>query len=328
MRLILLSHFIMYYKLWFLLLLLASLKLDAQKSSIPSFNVVPLGVKGGSDESNLSSYMLASVGTNNYICLDAGTIHSGIDKAVKAGIFSITSEQVLKNYIKGYFISHPHLDHIAGLIINSPDDTAKNIYGTSFCLNIVKDKYFTWKNWANFANEGDKPVLNKYHYTYLVEGEEAAIENTGMYVKAFTLSHSNPYQSTAFLVRSDSNYVLYLGDTGADEIEKSDLLHKLWQQIAPLITSKKLKGIFIEVSFPNQQPVKQLFGHLTPNLLMQEMEKLSLLTGKRLLKNVKVLITHIKPAGNYEAAIRKQLLKANKLQLQLIFPQQAVLLKL
>jgi cAMP phosphodiesterase len=318
----------MYYNFWLLLLSFFSVNLSAQKTAIPAFKVLPLGVKGGSDESNLSSYMLAPFTGNKYICLDAGTIHAGVERAVKAGIFKTSSENVIRNDIKGYFLSHAHLDHVAGLIINSPDDTSKNIYGLPFCLDIVKDKYFTWKSWANFANEGDKPTLNKYHYTYLQAGEETAIENTGMYVTAFTLSHSNPYQSTAFLIRSDSNYVLYLGDTGTDEMENSDKLHTLWRAVAPLIISKKLKAIFIEASFPNQQPVKQLFGHLTPNLLMQEMENLSLLAGKEKLKNFSILITHIKPFGNHEAEIRRQLRQANKLQLQLIFPQQAQLLKL
>lgn len=225
-----------------------------------------MGVKGGSDESNLSAYMVAPKGSNSYICFDAGTLHAGISKAITAGIFKTTPSDVLKNHIKGYFISHAHTDHTAGLIINAPDDIAKSIYGLPFCLDILKEKYFNWKSWANFANEGDKPTLNKYCYTALTEGKELAIENTTMYVKAFTLSHSNPYQSTAFLVRSDSNYVLYLGDTGTDEMEKSNRLSELWQHIAPLIKSKKLKGIFIEVSFPNEQPSNQLFGHLTPQL--------------------------------------------------------------
>ncbi len=95
--------------------------------------------------------------------------------------------------------------------------------------------------------------------------------NTGMYVKAFELSHSNLYKSTAFLVRSDSSYILYLGDTGADTIEKSTHLRELWEHIAPLIKLNQVKGIFIEVSFPDEQPVNKLFGHLTPSLLMHEM---------------------------------------------------------
>jgi 3',5'-cyclic-nucleotide phosphodiesterase len=45
------------------------------------FQVVPLGVKGGIDETNLSAYLLAPVNTQNYICLDAGT-NAGIEKAI------------------------------------------------------------------------------------------------------------------------------------------------------------------------------------------------------------------------------------------------------
>lgn len=151
-----------------------------------SFRIVPLGVKGGSDESNLSAYMVAPKGSNHFICLDAGTLHAGIAKAITAGIFKTTSSDILRNYIKGYLISHAHTDHAAGLIINAPDDTAKNIYGLPFCLNILKDKYFNWKSWANFTNEGDKPTLNKYHYVALTEASEIGIENTTMYITAFT----------------------------------------------------------------------------------------------------------------------------------------------
>ncbi|HEX8461558.1 MAG TPA: 3',5'-cyclic-nucleotide phosphodiesterase [Segetibacter sp.] len=293
-----------------------------------SFNIVPLGVKGGSDESNLSCYMIAPAGSNKYVCLDAGTINAGIQAAVDAKIFRAKPSYVLKNYIKGYLISHAHLDHTAGLIINSPDDTTKNIYGLPSCLDILKEKYFTWKSWANFADEGDKPLLKKYHYTVLEPAVETDIANTNMNVKAFRLSHVNPYESTAFLIRTDSSYVLYLGDTGADEVEKSNNLHKLWQEIAPLIVTKKLKGIFIEVSFSNKQPVKQLFGHLTPQLLMQEMDALSKLTGTEALKGFTVLITHIKPIENQEIVIREQLKQSNKLQLKLVFPQQAKAIRL
>lgn len=317
----------MFYKFCFRLLLLAPINLFAQQVTIPSFKVIPLGVKGGSDESNLSSYMIAPATSDKYVCLDAGTIYTSIEKAVKVGLFKTKSEQVLKNNIKGYLISHPHLDHLAGLILNAPDDTAKNIYALPFCIDIMKEKYFNWKSWANFANEGDKPTLNKYTYNYLTEGNEKAIEETGMYVTAFSLSHSNPSLSTAFLIRSDSSYILYLGDTGADENEKSDKLHLLWKQVAPLVISKKLKAIFIEVSFYNQQLPKQLFGHLTPNFLMQEMTNLAALTGKEALKNFNLVITHIKPTGNHEPEIIKQLQTANKLQMQLVFPKQAHVIK-
>src|SRR5471032_1199571 len=107
-------------------------------ASAQSFRIVPLGVKGGIDESNLSAYMVAVEGSNDYICLDAGTLHYGIEKAIENKVFNIPAEQVLRRYIKGYLISHAHLDHVSGLIINSPDDTAKTIYAFADCLETIK----------------------------------------------------------------------------------------------------------------------------------------------------------------------------------------------
>jgi glyoxylase-like metal-dependent hydrolase (beta-lactamase superfamily II) len=285
-----------------------------------SFTIIPLGVRGGLDESNLSAYMVAPEGSHDFICLDAGTLYSGIRKAFPEK----DPGYVLKNYIKAYFISHPHLDHVAGLILNSPDDSAKTIYGLSPCLDVLRDKYFTWEAWANFADAGEKPLLNKYHYLTMTPGQEETVGNTAFQVKAFPLSHGAPYQSTAFLVRQGDAYLLYLGDTGADTVEHSDKLHLLWQEVAPLLKTGKLKAIMIEVSFPDEQPLRQLFGHLTPFLLMKEMKELSVLTGEPALTRFPVLITHMKPSGDQETRIRKELEVSNPLKLRLIFPAQAL----
>jgi cAMP phosphodiesterase len=292
-----------------------------------SFKIVPLGVKGGIDESNLSAYMVAASGSNNYICLDAGTLHYGIEKAISNKVFSISAEQVLKQYIKGYFISHAHLDHIAGLIINSPDDTAKTIYALASCIETIQKDYFTWESWANFADEGEKPQLKKYHYQVLDPDSVYAVKNTKMTVKAFPLSHSN-LTSTAFLVKSNDAYLLYLGDTGADEIEKSQDLHNLWQAIAPLVKSKKLKAIMIETSFPNEQPDKTLFGHLTPHWLMKEMNDLAGLIGTDAIKGLNVIVTHVKPPQVSIDKIKAQVKAENTLHLNLIFPEQGKVIDL
>lgn len=291
-----------------------------------SFHVIPLGVKGGIDESNLSSYMLEVQGTDAYVCLDAGTLYSGLEKAVSNGTFHQPTSEILKSKVKGYLLSHPHLDHVAGLVINSPDDSNKNIYAMPFCLKVLEEKYFTWESWANFADKGEAPQLKKYHYVALEENMETPLAETKMYVQPFLLSHSRPGQSTAFLVRYDSSYILYLGDTGADSIEKSDKLIRLWQHIAPLLISKQLKAIFIEVSFPNSQPGDKLFGHLTPNLLIQEMNKLAALSGEKAMNDLPIVITHIKPSGNNKQEIKKELQELNKLKLKIIFPQQGVAL--
>ena len=292
--------------------------------SAQSFKIVPLGVKGGIDESNLSAYMVAPAGSSNYLCLDAGTLHAGIEKAISNHVFTIPAEQVLRRYIKAYFISHAHLDHIAGLIINSPDDTVKNIYALESTIKTIKTDYFTWESWANFTDEGEAPLIKKYHYQILTPGSTISIKNTGMQVTAYPLSHSN-LTSTAFLVNSNGAYLLYLGDTGADSVEHSIQLHSLWQAIAPLLKSRQLKGIFIETSFPDEQPTAKLFGHLNPGLFFLEMNDLASLCGAEVLKGFPVLITHIKPVNSHTVEqVHMELVKGNSLKLRLIFPGQAI----
>ncbi|GAB3340613.1 3',5'-cyclic-nucleotide phosphodiesterase [Larkinella ripae] len=311
----------------FLFLLSSYSTVRAQKPAQAAFTVIPLGVKGGIDESNLSAYLLAPAGTNTYLCLDAGTLHAGIEKAVQNQVFSVSSDVVLKDYIKAYVISHAHLDHLAGLIINSTEDARKPIYAMAPCIDVLKKNYFNWKSWPNLANEGDQPALSKYRYTVLEPATETPIETTGLSVQTFPLSHGNSYQSAAFLVKSNDAYALYLGDTGPDLIEKSTNLARLWKAVQPLIQSKSLKAVFIEVSYPNEQPDNQLYGHLTPNWLMHELKALSKLTGADALSGLPVVITHIKPTGTNEEQIKRQLREANSLNVNLIFPEQGKSLK-
>lgn len=51
------------------------------------FRVIPLGVKGGRDESNLSAYAVAAKESENYVCLDAGALNYGLQKAISANLF-------------------------------------------------------------------------------------------------------------------------------------------------------------------------------------------------------------------------------------------------
>lgn len=292
-----------------------------------SFQVVPLGIKGGSDESNLSAYAVAAGNTQDYVCLDAGTLHSGINAAIKNKIWKGDATAFLRKNIRGYLVSHPHYDHTNGLIMNSPEDSSKYIYGLESCLAVLKEKHFSWQSWANFGNEGEKPILNKYTYQTLKPGKEVPLHNTSLFVTPFALSHVNPSESTAFLVRNGDNYLLYLGDTGCDRLEKSDNLKLLWKAVAPLVQTKRLKAVFIEVSFANEQPDNLLFGHLTPKLLLEELNALEKECGTGSLKNLNVVITHIKPLGSREAIIRKQVTENNPLGVNLIFPQQGKRLK-
>ncbi|MCW5872698.1 MAG: 3',5'-cyclic-nucleotide phosphodiesterase, partial [Candidatus Eremiobacteraeota bacterium] len=175
----------------------------------PAFQVVVLGCEGGLAEGNLSCYLLTRPGSGAYVALDAGTVLGGLRQAVARGSLndckpargSNQSHEgwVLREGIKAYLVSHAHIDHVSGLVIDSTDDKPKPLLGLNPTIDDLRDHLFNWKTWPNFGSEGERP-LHQYHYQRLAEGESRAIESTDFQVQAFTLSHSNHYPSSAFLI--------------------------------------------------------------------------------------------------------------------------------
>lgn len=314
------THFI---KWWLVLLSVVLIQWPALGQ--PHFKVVPLGVYGGSTEGNLSAYMIAPAKDTAFVVLDAGTIYDGLKAASRHHVFTMSPLAFQRARIKGYLISHPHLDHVAGLILNAPQDSPKPIYGLDFTLEVLRNKYFTWSAWANFTDQGEAPTLNIYHYRTLHPAESTSLTGTQMSVTAYPLSHAMPGQSTAFLIRSGQGYFLYLGDCGDDRIEKGQRLQDLWKAVAPLLRTGQLKGISIECSYPDQQSDQQLFGHLKPGMVIRNLNLLDRLAGgtdtHHPIKDLPVIIAHIKPGGDREALIHEQLQQQNTLGVKLIFPK-------
>jgi cAMP phosphodiesterase len=288
----------------------------------PAFTVVPLGVQGGLSEGNLSAYLVAAEGDADYVCLDAGSLYTGVEKAIARRALPGPAAEAIRSRIKGYLISHAHLDHVAGLLLNAPDDALKPIYALPGCLATLQNDYFNWRAWPNFGPGGTPPALGKYQLQPLAIGQELPLANTALHATAYALSHGRPFQSAAFLVRSGRHYLLYLGDTGADAVEQTQNLRAVWQAVAPMLQAGQLRGIFMEASYPNQQPDKQLFGHLTPRLFWQEMAVLAQLAGPGTLRGLPVVVTHLKPTADHEATIRRELAAGNTLSVRLIFPVQ------
>ena len=106
--------------------------------AIAGFDVVALGVDGGVSDGNLTSYLIRSDNQPQYVALDAGSLLPGIAKGLEKGSFpQVTPElaapytpqgYVFRQLIGSYFISHGHLDHVAGLIVGSPEDNKKTVY--------------------------------------------------------------------------------------------------------------------------------------------------------------------------------------------------------
>src|SRR5918995_1137923 len=83
----------------------------------------------------------------------------------------------------------PGFDHVAGLVIASPDDAKKPIYGLPSVLEDIQGTYFNWEAWPNFGSSGKEPQLKKYELTALTPSEPRDLSGTAMQVTAYPLSH-------------------------------------------------------------------------------------------------------------------------------------------
>jgi 3',5'-cyclic-nucleotide phosphodiesterase len=310
--------------------------LDAWSKADSGFDIIALGTGGGLSGDNLSAFLIGPHNLNISVACDAGSLINGIEIGVEADSFSTNTKPndypfsltgyILREHIKGYLITHAHLDHIAGLLLASPDDSPKPIYALDSVLKTISKSYFNWQSWPNFGNSGTKPHLGKYTYLRLTDSRQQKVLNTPMLVTALPLSHSG-IVSTAFIIEYKQDIVVCLGDTGPDSVENADMLKSVWQFIKPKVEEGRLKALIIESSFSNDTPDDKLFGHLTPHYVNQELMVLaSLVDDPKLLKGLPVIISHIKPSlkqGQWANDIISQQLDAgNKLEVDFIIPKQ------
>jgi 3',5'-cyclic-nucleotide phosphodiesterase len=291
------------------------------------FDVVALGVQGGGDGGDLSSYLIHPADDPRGVTCDAGALVTGLQRARAAGAFGRPAPDVsdlLRTRVRGYLISHAHLDHLAGLLIAAPDDGAKPVYALASVIEAVSRDYLNWRAWPNFADRGPRP-LRQYALRDLTPGVAIPLAGTAMSVTAFPLAHDG-VESTAFLLRAGEASLLCLGDTGPDAVEKTGRLAALWTVVAEEVRARRLRAIIIEASYPDGRADDRLFGHLTPQWLIRSLEDLERRAGAGSLGGLPVIVNHIKyPADRPDrlrALIAKQLAAGRRLGTRFILPRQ------
>lgn len=299
------------------------------------FELVPLGVLGGLDSADLSSYLIRAPADSRYLALDAGTLLPGIAAALHQHAFGAMPARdgdtapgyVLHQRIAGYFISHAHLDHVAGLVIASPDDVGhKPVYALASTNDALSHDYFNGSAWPNLSDRGAPPALGRYRLINEAPGVPFDVAGTTMTARIYPLWHGGVVSSMVLLNTGDS-YFAYFGDTGPDALSGGHRLADVWAVLAPLVRCHALKGMLIETSFPNDVPDKRLFGHLTPAWLLRELQALAQAAGgERALQGLPVAIGHIKPSlhsgRDPRALIATQLARGNALGVRFLFPRQ------
>lgn len=105
-------------------------------------------------------------------------------------------------------------------------------------------------------------------------------------------------------------------------------METIWKRVAPLIQQNKLRGIFLECSYSQEET--ELFGHLNSKYMIEELNTLASLVNTKspqtALTGLTIIVTHIKAAVvngiTSTQSIQQELEALNTLGVQFVFPQQ------
>ncbi|KAF3063596.1 3',5'-cyclic-nucleotide phosphodiesterase [Daldinia childiae] len=205
-----------------------------RNASQPALQVIVLGASGGPREDNVTAFLVRSVRTNwsrgSLVALDGGVHLSAITQileetqppglgsditlphVLRTGPFagmeihstsaSANALDVSKNLVDSYLITHPHLDHISGFVLNTaapPGTKPKRIAGLPSTISAFKTHIFNNIIWPNLSDENNGAGL--VTYMRLVEGGSPALGegadrgylevSDGLTVKVFSVSHGH-----------------------------------------------------------------------------------------------------------------------------------------
>lgn len=208
-----------------------------------------LGCSGGIGAGSRTSAMLI----DDDVLLDAGT-----------GIGDLSLEDLHR--IRHVFLTHAHLDHIAGLPMlvdtNFEDEfeTPVTVYGRKETLDAVKAHVFNDVIWPDFAKipNPDNPMLR-----YVVCNPDDTVSIKHRDFRAVDVLHSVP--SLGYTIRNSGGVFAVSGDTTTNKT--------LW----PVLNAcDDLKVLVIEVSFADEQEeLATMSGHYCPRTLCRDLERLN-----------------------------------------------------
>jgi len=207
-----------------------------------------LGCSGGIGAGARTSAMLV----DDDVLIDAGT-----------GIGDLELHDL--DSIRHVFLTHAHLDHIAGLpmladrVFDENFAVPLTVYAREETLRAVQDHLFNDVIWPDFASlpTPQNPML-RYHVCS--PGDTISIDHREFY--AVDVMHSVP--SLGFTVQNSGGAFAVSGDTKTNET--------LW----PVLNAcNDLRVLVIEVSFPDEmQDLAANSGHYTPKTLTEDLRRL------------------------------------------------------
>ena len=233
-----------------------------------------LGCSGGIGAGSRTSAMLI----DNDVLIDAGT-----------GIGDLALEEL--HSIRHVFLTHAHLDHIAGLpmLVDANFEEAFEIpvtvYAREETLDAIRAHRFNHVIWPDFTKipSDDNPILR---LEVCNPGDTKTIKHRKFH--AVDVSHSVP--SLGYTVQNSGGVFAVSGDTKTNAT--------LWPA---LNACEDLRALVIEVSFPDElEELATESGHYTPKTMCADLERLK--------HKPEIWLTGMKPGA--EERILRQVIKA------------------
>jgi len=203
---------------------------------------------------------------NDELMVDAGTLASGL---------TLPEQKRVKHIL----LSHVHFDHIKGIppLIDNISGQVDHQVVVASLLSVVKGlqaHVFNGLVFPDFFNLKDSrhPILRAQE---LEPKKEIGLSGG---ISAIPVPVNHTVETVGFIIRDEAAAWIYSGDTHVTD--------DLWTAAALI---PNLKGVFIEVSFPDAMMDMAIKSkHLTPTLLAQEFRKI----GK---PDLPLFIYHMKP---------------------------------
>jgi cAMP phosphodiesterase len=209
------------------------------------------------------------------ILLDAGT-----------GLASLGIEQLVM--IDHIFLTHSHLDHVAGLALLLDTIAGKKIspitvHATEAVIVALKSHLFNWILWPDFAQipNQENPLLR---WQPMQAGETIVLGDRR--VTSHPVNHT--VEASAYWVRNDDKGFLFTGDMASTPSLWTSFKHEA-----------KLTKVIVDCSFPNaESDIANISKHFHPQALIEDIRTMA--------NSVEFFIYHLK-AGQ-EDQIMEELL--------------------
>jgi len=224
-----------------------------------------LGCSGG----GAPGFRLSGFLVEDRLLIDTGSVAEALEVGEQAQIDHI-------------LLTHSHLDHTGGLPLLADNifgmrATPVQVHGIAPTLDGVRGNLLNnvlWPDFARIPSSAFPTIL------YREVPEDGPFELAGFPITVVRVNHT--VECVAYFIQDRHGTLLHIGDTGPTEA--------VWEQARRV---PRLLAVCVETSFPNRlQDVAEVSGHLTPQTLEKELEKLD--------RDVPVYVYHLKPTFRQE----------------------------